>query len=98
MLGFPKHLNSKADYLFIKNTFPREKWETTFKASLDERLQWFNVGKITDTGLTDSTHKVITNDMNGETVKYQYELREDQNCSLYRLGFTVEEVEGIINA
>lgn len=96
MIGFPKHLNSKADYLFVKDNFPSTQWEPAFQALLGERLQWFSKGKITNDGVTDATHRVVINELNGETEKYQYELTEDPNCDLLRLGFTVAEVESIL--
>lgn len=27
MIGFPKHLNSKADYLYIRENFSKDKWK-----------------------------------------------------------------------
>ncbi|MDD4601728.1 MAG: hypothetical protein PHQ46_11860 [Negativicutes bacterium] len=98
MIGYPKKLNSKFDYEFIRENFPRERWEGAYRALLDERLQWFCIGKINngEDGAEDETHKIITTEQNDSTEKYQYELREDPNCSLLRLGFTVEEVEAIL--
>ena len=99
MTGYPKTLNSKYDYEYIRANFPRDKWEPAFRALLDERLQWFNIGKLNaeDEGVEDETHKIITVEQMGTIEKYQYELREDPNCSLIRLGFTVKEVESILN-
>lgn len=96
MQGFPKHLNSKADYLYIRDSFPKDKWQPYFQSLLDYRMQWFNTGEITGEGVTDDNHKVVINANNGETHKYQYEVKEDANCTLYRLGFTIEEVEKIL--
>lgn len=96
MQGFPKYLNSKADYLYIRDNFPKDKWQPFFQSLLDDHIQWFNTGEIAGEGVTDDTHKVVANEMNGETHKYQYELKEDVNCVLYRLGFTVEEVEKLL--
>ena len=101
MVGFPKKLNSKFDYEFVRKNFPREQWQPIFQSLLDERLQWYNVGMIDspDKGITDDTHKVIEsiNPNSQQPEYYQYELREDPNCQLYRLGFTVEEVINILN-
>lgn len=95
MEGYPKHLNTRADYELVIATFPREKWVPQLQAMLAERLQWFNLGKLEteDAGLEDATHKIVTMDMMGESERYQYELREDPNCDLLRLGLTVEQVE-----
>lgn len=27
MVGFPKHLNTKEDYMYIKENFPTEQWK-----------------------------------------------------------------------
>lgn len=101
MIGLPKHLNSKVDYLYVKDNFPRKEWAEKFQNLLDERMQWFNIGKLDkkEDGITDDTHKIIENQEQGEQLAeyYQYELKEDQNCQLYKLGFTVKEVESILN-
>ena len=99
MIGLPKHLNSKDDFIYVKENFPKEKWIGLFQNLLDERMQWFNVGTLTDNepGIEDDTHRVVTcNTTDGEE-RYQYELKENPNCNLFRLGFTVEEVVEIIN-
>ena len=101
MIGFPKNLNSKFDYEYIRGNFPKEKWIGLFQNLLNERMQWFNIGKLDkkEDGITDDTHKIIENQEQGEQLAeyYQYELKEDQNCQLYKLGFTVKEVESILN-
>lgn len=102
MVGFPKRLNSKFDYEFVRENFPREQWQQAFQGLLDDRMQWYNTGKLDslDKGITDATHKVIENaGQDGQQAEYyQYELREDPDCQLFRLGFTVEEVTGILSA
>lgn len=101
MVGFPKWLNTKEDYLYVREHFPREQWEPVFRALLDERMQWLNVGLLESEadGITDETHKVITVDGDNGALKqyYQYEYKEDRNCRLFRLGFTVEEVKNIVS-
>ena len=94
--GFPKWLNSKDDYIYVKDNFSKEQWADKFQSLLDDRLQWFNIGEITDDGITDENHKVVVSENMGETKKYQYELKENPSCLLYKLGFTVDEVENII--
>lgn len=99
MVGYPKFLNTKEDYEFVRVNFPREQWESDFKALLNERYEWFNLGEIEDEGVTDDTHKVVEDKRGDETVvRYQYEYKENENARIYRLGYTVEEVEGILNA
>lgn len=99
MEGYPKHLNTKEDVEFVVANFPRDKWTSQLQALLDERLQWFNQGKLdaNDAGVEDATHKVVVMDMVGESERYQYELREDPNCDLLRLGLTAEVVEAYLN-
>lgn len=45
-------------------------------------------------GISDGTHKVIVDEQSGKT--YQYELRANQNCKMYQLGCTRDEVEKIL--
>lgn len=99
MVGYPKFLNTKEDYEYVRANFPREQWEPDFKALLNERYEWFNLGEIEDEGVTDDTHKVVEDKRDDETVvRYQYEYKENENARIYRLGYTVEEVEAILNA
>lgn len=97
MVGFPKHCNTKEDYLYVQEHFPREQWEPVFQALLDERLAWLNTGKLKSVdGVTNKTHKVVTvgGEEDGTPLQhYQYEFKEDENCKLFRVGFTVEEVQ-----
>ena len=97
MVGFPKHLNSKADYEYVKSNFPPEQWKPAFQELLNSQNQWFNTG-ITTVGTTDATHKVVTNEAMGDipAISYQYELKEDPNCMLNWLGFTVAEVRAAL--
>ena len=95
MQGFPKFLNTKQDYTNCLKDYPTET-----KAALQDLINGRYIWSITkvladsDSGTTDDTHKVITN--NGE--KFQYEYIEDSNARLFKLGFTVKEAEGLINA
>lgn len=105
MVGFPKHLNTKQDYLYIKEHFPEEQWLPEFQRLLDDRMAWESVKQLADSGgklgkaeegITDDIHKVVTVETDGKIERFQYELREDSRCKLYRLGFTVAEVEEIV--
>lgn len=102
MIGFPKWLNTKDDYMYVKDNFPPEQWKPVFQALMDERMQWLNTGLLQNEtgGVADDTHKVIGggDDMPGMTAQYyQYEYMEDPNCRLLQLGFTVAEVESYLN-
>lgn len=109
MKGYPQHLNTKADYMYVRANFPREQWLPDFQALLDSTHDWF-FEKHLDTkedGLVDSTHKVVENksvelDKEGkpiEKVTYsQYVLKENPLCKLNLIGFTVDEVLEILNS
>lgn len=93
MRGFPKHLNSKEDYEFIKAHFPKEQWKPAFELLLKSRKEWFNLGETTE-GVNDETHKVVEDKENGK--KYQFELKDNPSCTMYRIGYTEEEVKKIL--
>lgn len=63
---------------------------------LNNRFAWFNTRVMNekDTSLVeDETHRFIEED---DGFLYQ-EYQEDSNAKLFMIGFTVEEVEGLIN-
>ena len=99
MKGFPKHLNTKQDYIYIKENFPKEEWQPVWRQLLANTKNWFCTGTLNDKseGVTDGTHKVIestSKDCEDEkNVYYQYELRQDKSCDMLRLGFTEAEVK-----
>lgn len=92
MRGYPKHLNSKQDYLNCLGIFPEET-KKDLQRLLNDRFVWTDTEVLEDaTGITDDTHRVIDT----EDVRIQQELREDEHAEIYRLGFTVEEVEELL--
>ncbi len=101
MKGFPKHLNSKEDYEYIKDNFPAEEWRPYWQSLLDERYRWMDDHTIAgpEEGITDDTHRVssytTTDQETGEeiTVYVQQEYKQNPGSDFWRLGFTVEEVE-----
>lgn len=99
MVDYPKHLNTRKDYLYVKENFPREQWEGDFQALLDSCKDWFYVGtlKSAKAGVNDDTHMVVDETLEDGTTSYsQYELKENPNARIFQLGFTVEEVEGLL--
>lgn len=96
MRGFPKTLSSKEDYLYIKSNFP-DQWKEHWQALLDTRFGWYPVKEVAsiDAGVNDDTHKVVEIDNlnGGEKTFMQYELKQNPQCKLLRLGFTVKEVQ-----
>ena len=102
MRGFPKHLNTRADYEYVRINFPPEQWRPAFQRLLDDRFSWLPSGPLKDNeeGVEDKTHRVIEfRDENGKTAveRVQEEYREDPNAVIFRVGFRVEEVEEILN-
>lgn len=100
MKGFPKHLNSKQDFYNLISIYPDQTKKEAQKL-LDNRIGWITIGKINEgeAGLVDNTHKIdeIKDEEDNIIEKYQSEYKEDPNARIFQLGFTVEEVEAIIN-
>jgi hypothetical protein len=100
MRGFPRHLNTKVDYLHVRAEFPADQWQPKFQLLLDGRFAWLPVGPLADgdAGVADSTHRVVEHaDGQGQIVeRVQEEWREDPNATIFRLGFTVAEVEALL--
>jgi hypothetical protein len=100
MKGFPKHLNVKQDYLNIMGMFPKSVWGKHFQNLLEDRNRWVNLGLLPegDEGVIDDTHRIseAKNDKGEVTQRYQLEWKEDQTAKIFRLGFTVEEVQSIL--
>ncbi len=60
MKGFPKHLNSKFDYYYIKDNFPALKWKPYWQRLLDERFRWMDDHEIPnpEASIVDETHRI----------------------------------------
>ena len=105
MRGYPDYLNTKEDYLYVHDNFPRELWLPDFQALLDSYMDWFFEKHLAsrDEGIEDETHKIVeseTEDDSGEMVTTydQYELRENPMAKIFRIGFTVAEVKALMEA
>ena len=100
MKGFPKTLNSKSDYMYIRENYPKEIWAPYFQALLDERYCWYPEKELesSNEGLTDNTHKVVeNNNTENDVVSYtQYILKRNPMAKITRLGFTVKEVQKML--
>ena len=99
MIGFPKHLNSKFDYEYVKDNFPRQEWEHLYKGMLDEEKAWFCVKKLdpNESGYNDTDRKVIEFLNNeGEIERYQYEFLNDPNSTMALIGYNKEEIINIL--
>jgi len=99
MRGYPKHLNSVADYEYVRANFPREQWAPDYQKLLDGQKAWIDVGKVeaADLGVTSKTLKVVAVEAMGDAkaeVEYrQCEYKDDPNCQLVRLGLTTKEIK-----
>lgn len=94
MIGFPKILNSKQDYLNCVADYPQDT-KKALQDLLDNRYKWEDKGEIKagDIPVDDDTHRIVI-DEDGK--QCQLELVEDENAKLFRIGFTVAEVENLI--
>ena len=88
------YLNTKTDFFHcLENDIPSA--VKTLQEILDDRFAW----KLTDVlankadGIDDDTHMV----QESEGDYLQLELLEDENALLFKLGFTVEEAQAIID-
>lgn len=95
MVGYPKHLNTKEDYYFVKDTFPKEQWSKDWQALLDSVNDWFFVKELEqgEIGVSDDTHKIVIDDKDDAVKNYQYEYKANDKCKLFALGMTIAEVE-----
>lgn len=99
-MEYPKYLNTKFDYYYVMKHFPKEKWLPDFKELIRDYTKWMKGNKLAkkEDGLSDVTHKIVEEeDEETKEKKYlQYEFKEDPNCKIKRLGFTLAEVEKIV--
>ena len=100
MRGFPKYLNTKADYDYVKNHFPPEKRERDFFGALIEDSKKFvevrtlaEGEKITPT----ATQKVVdeVDPATNRKISRLLELKPDLNCKMARLGLKEADVKAI---
>lgn len=101
MKGEPKHWNSKKDVMIALEGWP-ERTKEYLQTFLDGVQKWMIDHKLEEgeQGVEDDTHKIkeIKDDETGEvTERYQLVFKDDPNCKLFRLGFTVEEAQAIVN-
>ena len=86
-------LNTKQDYLNYL-TVDSEETKKALQLLLDTRFIWKTTAILAANaaGVNDSTHRVSGE----EPERMQQEWVEDPNAKIFRLGFTVTEVEGLI--
>lgn len=91
MIGYPKHLNTKADYEYVRNNFPKEMWEKDFRVLLETTHDWFFIRELEKGEVPVLLENQKIEKM--EEKDYLFEYKYDENCTLNRLGFTIEEIE-----
>jgi hypothetical protein len=105
MKGYPKNLNTKEDYEYVRQHFPADQWKPDYQKLLDSEKDWFFDSVLDDaeSGIEDATHKVMTSESEGEngekiTTYAQYVLKINPTCKLLRLGFTEAEVQEALSS
>lgn len=99
MRGFPKNLNTKEDYLYVKEYFSEDLWKPQFQFLLDSLNDWFFERKLEDNEPIPSgdNYKVVEAQENDEDQrKSLYVFKENPDAKLYRLGFTKDEITNYI--
>ena len=104
MRGIPKTFGTEQDVInSMAVDAPATK--AMLQKLLDGRFAWFALRKLKDgeAGQEDDTHRVITQGgsmgaggKEGPEERWQYELREDPNAFMFRIGLTVEKVENYL--
>lgn len=93
MRGFPRTITTKNDIQNLLQLYPDETREV-LRQLLDTRFVWRSTGAIAEgmAGVQDTTHRV----MRTESGLEQFELVEDENAKIFRMGFSVAEVEEML--
>lgn len=101
MKGFPKHLNTKADYEYIRRAFPESQWKPCWQALLDSAYDWFTVFELESKEIGEEIEgkaRVLTetDDATGKVRYFQSYMQMNPNCRLLKLGFTEDEVKKVL--
>lgn len=93
MRGFPKTISTKNDIQNLRQLYPDETREYLQKL-LDTRFVWRSTGAIAEgtAGVQNATLHI----MRTESGLEQFELVEDENAKIFRMGFSVAEVEEML--
>jgi len=104
MIGFPKHLNSKQDYLncrdmVLSGDLPAEPLRAKLQALLDTQKHYMfdRVLDVEDHAGPEPDYRVLEEKKDDGTVeRHQFALTDNPNCTLNRLGFTADEVNSLL--
>jgi len=96
MRGIPKVFGTIQD---VENSMAEDAKATKarLRQLLEGRFAWFAVRQLKDgeAGQEDDTHQVIIHGGgmgNFDEERWQYELREDPNAVMFKIGLTVEKI------
>ena len=87
------------DYEYVKQHFPKEKWDISYQSLLDDSEKWFREEQLNkeEDGVTNAINTVRSEreEENGKETRkyYQYKFRLDPNCKLLRLGMKIEDIK-----
>ena len=98
MKGNPSTINSRADYLYIKENCEPEFWKPIWQNMLDLHYYWAptKICKTESECIVDDTHKyekIESMEENNTVLYQQYELIENPNCDMVKYGFTEKEIK-----
>lgn len=92
MQGYPKHLNSRADYDYVQQHFP-DKFAEEFAALKTTAYMWVPTGEHLESreaGVEDATHRV---EAMGEGEGFeQYARVLNPNGKFFQMGYTEAEL------
>ncbi len=105
MRGYPKILNTKDDYEYVRDNFPKSQWQADWQNLLDTMRDWVPLWtlKSRESGIEDETHKITSETRDNEygeypeTVYTQWEYQVIPTCKLLILGFSEEEVTAALH-
>lgn len=101
MRGFPKVLNSRQDYENIINDFGyTAKVKRAYQGLLNTAQKYeFDKELAAESDRTGSApeYKVMTQEEEGTEKIVQYKLVDNPNGKIFKLGFTIDEVQEVID-
>ena len=101
MRGFPKVLNSRQDYENIVSDFGyTEKVKRAYQGLLNTAEKYeFDKELAAESDRTgpEPEYKVMTEEEEGTEKIVQFKLVDNSNGKIFRLGFTVDEVQEVID-
>ena len=101
MRGFPKVLNSKKDYENVINDFGyTSKVKRAYQGLLNTAKKYkFDKELAAESDRTgpEPEYKVMTQEEEGTETIVQYKLVDNPNGKIFKLGFTIDEVQEVIN-